>query len=181
MFECVMMLSRDHTASFLLIVLQLKWKAITSVSYQLSTLDKSEVGQDRECPWSGSVKTCIELFCYKFILIHVLGVPFSPTWSSNLIPKIYRVKYSNSWWNILTLTHKILYFRKTFNFAQSAYRKKLSESYLLYEDMSISSGNSEMLTSNLSCTSFNTLASVSSDTNVIANPFVPNLPALATC
>ena len=52
--------------------------------------------------------------------------------------------------------------------------------HLLYEVTSISSGNSVMFTSNLSCTEFNTLASFSSDTNVMASPLVPNLPARAT-
>lgn len=37
-----------------------------------------------------------------------------------------------------------------------------------------------MLTSNLSCTSFKTLASFSSETNVIAKPLVPKRPARAT-
>ena len=51
---------------------------------------------------------------------------------------------------------------------------------LQYEDISISSGSSPMFTSKRSWTSFKTLASVSSETNVIARPFVPNLPARAT-
>ena len=58
--------------------------------------------------------------------------------------------------------------------------KKVILWYLQYEVMSISCGNSPMFTSNLSWTSFKTLASVSSETNVIARPLVPNLPARAT-
>ena len=54
------------------------------------------------------------------------------------------------------------------------------QGHLLYEVTSISSGNSVIFTSNLSCTEFNTLASFSSDTNVMASPLVPNLPARAT-
>jgi len=50
----------------------------------------------------------------------------------------------------------------------------------MYVDRSISSGSSVMSTSNLSCTSFNVFASVSSETKVMAKPLVPNLPALAT-
>ena len=56
-----------------------------------------------------------------------------------------------------------------------------SMKYLLYDVRSISSGSSVMFTSNLSWTSFRTRASASSDTNVIARPFVPKRPARATC
>lgn len=51
---------------------------------------------------------------------------------------------------------------------------------LLYEEMSISSGSSPMFTSKRSWTSLSVRASPSSDTNVMARPFVPNLPARAT-
>lgn len=51
---------------------------------------------------------------------------------------------------------------------------------LVYEEMSISSGSSPMFTSKRSWTSLSVRASPSSDTNVMARPFVPNLPARAT-
>ena len=55
------------------------------------------------------------------------------------------------------------------------------QKHLLYDAISISSGNSVMFTSKRSCTSFRTFASFSSDTNVMARPLVPKRPARATC
>ena len=63
---------------------------------------------------------------------------------------------------------------------QTNHSQEMNLGYLQYDVMSISCGSSPMFTSNLSWTSFKTLASVSSDTKVIARPFVPNLPARAT-
>lgn len=51
---------------------------------------------------------------------------------------------------------------------------------LLYVDASITSGSCAMLTSKRSCTELSTFASLSSDTKVTANPFVPKRPARAT-
>lgn len=55
-----------------------------------------------------------------------------------------------------------------------------AEVYLLYVERSISSGSSPTFTSKRSCTSFSILASFSSETKVMARPFVPKRPALAT-
>ena len=112
--------------------------------------------------------------CYTFpqyFWLYVRGTVLNKTWHHILLYIVVQnVKYVKS------LLHQLNY--KINRYVTTLL--KVCKDHLLYEVTSISSGSSVMFTSNLSWTEFNTFASFSSLTNVIAKPLVPNLPARAT-